>query len=73
MTTYIRLGDDESRPSADSYDLATTGLWQALSSFDLVTTEIVRACTDCGSGDDGPEDARSRVNFRVYKGGKVSS
>ena len=59
MTTVAGLGDNGSHMSVDSYDLATTS--------------IMWVCTDHGLGDDGAADVRSRVNSRVYKGGKVSS
>ena len=78
--TYVGLGDnrlrtgvDELHLGSDSYDLATTGLGQASSGFDRLTTDIMRAYMDCESGDDRAKDACSRINSRVYKGGKVSS
>ena len=65
--------DDGLRPGVDGYNLVMTGLRQGSLGFDRSTTGIVRACRDRGSSNDKAEDARSWINSRVYKGGKVSS
>ena len=57
----------------DGYDLVTTGLELVSSGFNCAMIYIVHAYTGRRLGNDEAGVAHSRINSRVYKGGKVSS